>query len=337
MPSEVRNISQISIGDIVIWEMGSDYTFGHAGLVACVYHDRANENNSCIAILHAVGQHPDFPGPHNVIFSLIRVNQFLLEANKVRFYSNIEIAEARRVRRLVELTDININGPDNNPTTSRIREQEPKPTVSHLQTELITTALKIKNTCGGPVYYNPRITQVVTGLPCFCSRAQKRLAKYYDRLQHSSTLVAPTNVTHTPENAPPFTVPSADSLGASISPDLMSPTSTTTIMSPISSNSQSPSQIPIVPEDVTIQSAQRPIVRHLTCTEFVILTYQLAFYNKSKAPGNMFIYRDARNTSPTGLGQHLASTPGWVKYKLRRSSTPATTPPQTATISQNPR
>jgi hypothetical protein len=348
VPSEIRESHQINIGDIVIWEMGSIYPFGHVGLVCGIYFDE--NNNPQIAILHAIGGDSKNPmAPHNVIFSLVGANRCLLDIDKVRFYSNTEISQAPRIRRLWELADISINCPDRNRTSDRIRMQMPQPRVSNMQTELITTALKIKNTGGGPIYYEPRVAQVVTGLPCFGSRAQKRLAKYYDRLQQQSTPITIPQVGQLPDPQT-LQMQSLDSLGASTSTNamsptsttlmsptsttLMSPTSTTRFVSPISSSSQSPVESPALelPDiHTTIISTQsppaqrRPIVRHLTCSEFVILTYQLTFYNKNKSSGNMFIYRDARNTSPTGLARYLERTPGWVKYKLRSSVNTTTT------------
>jgi len=340
VPSEIRESHQINIGDIVIWEMGSAYPFGHVGLVCGIYFD--DHNNPQIAILHAIGGDSQNPiAPHNVIFSLIGANRCLLDIDKVRFYSNTEISQAPHIRRLWELADISINCPDRNRTTDRIRMQMPQPRVSNMQTELITTALKIKNTGGGPIYYEPRVAQVVTGLPCFGSRAQKRLAKYYDRLQQQNAPMAIPEVGQLPDHQT-LQMRSLDSLGASTSTNamsptsttLLSPTSTTTFVSPISSSSQSPVESPALglPDiQTTIISTQsptaqrRPIVRHLTCSEFVILTYQLTFYNKHKSSGNMFIYRDARNTSPTGLARYLERTPGWVKYKLRSPVNTTTT------------
>lgn len=324
MPSQIRNLNGVSIGDIIIWEMGSFYQFGHAGIVAGVYTDQSG--NEFISILHAVGQHPDFrTDPHNVIFSLANINPLLLGTSKVRFYSNTYISGQPHTDLLSALHDHAINRPDGNPTTRRIFEQMPILVASKSQIQLITNALKIKNTGGEPTYYSPRIAQVVTGLPCFGTRAQKRLEKYYNRLQQTNISMP---IVAAPE--PSADIPlSVDDLGSSTttSATALSPTSTTSVLSPVTYSSdhspvraaiESTSQSQPLPIPQTVE---RPIVRHLTCTEFVILTYQLTFYNKSQSSGNMFIYRDARNTSPTGLARYLESTPGWVKYKLIRTPT----------------
>lgn len=280
MVTIVKTSDQISVGDIVIWNLFSKaYPFGHAGIVTESYSIYRSAERY-VSIMHALSNSNVYTEKH------IAVSQILSESSGARFYS--------------PSWTLFLGSPGISP-----------------QNQLLNTMQIIQMYGGGSKYYPPRLLQMVTGLSYFGRSAKSRLSKYHNRLAGVTQI--PLSVTS--ESSIPLALAASPLVDSSLSPSTapsISPIMEDNVLSPFersvlsssglsqgSNNSQTPALSP-----------KQPIIPHLTCTEFVILSYQLAFHDqRSDRTSKLFIRLDAKTTTPRALGLYLESK-NWEKYKI---------------------